>query len=904
MRVPISWLRAYAPVPEPVDAAEVGRRLTAAGLEVEGVEQAGHDVHGVVVGQVLTVEELTEFKKPIRYCRVAVSEAELAGAPEDVLGVICGASNFVAGDRIAFAQPGAVLPGGFEIGARKTYGRVSQGMICSAKELAIGDDHTGILVLSPDAPLGADFVDYANLRDDVLELTVTPDRGYAVSIRGVARELASAYDVPFTDPAHTFVPGEDASGLPAAGTAAPEAGEANGDVWPASIADPTACDRFVLREVRGFDPHAPTPLWMRVRLARCGVRSVSLAVDVTNYLMLELGQPLHAFDRSKLTGPIVVRRARPGETLETLDHVTRTLYPEDILITDESGPISMAGTMGGLATEIDESSTDIVIEGAHFSDTGTAKMSRRHKLHSEASYRFERGVDRELPPRATARAVALLASLGGDRGARVVPGCTHAQVPVTPVTITMGADYPDQVAGVIYGRDTVIKRLVEVGCEVAERNAPELPTLAPWRAGAAQAAAPSDSPEQHGKHDRMHPVLDVTAPSWRSDLTDAADLAEEVIRLEGYVNVPVRLPRAPAGQGLTARQRLLRGIGRALADAGFVEVHAEPFAPRSEADDLMLPPEDERRPAVRVANPLSEDQPELRTTLLPGLFRTVVRNVGRGFPDTALYETGLVFRPRPGAPATAPILPTDRGPTVEELASLDAALPDQPMRVAAVLAGDRELPGWWGPGRAAGWADAIEAVRSVAAVCHLELDVRAAHEPPWHPGRCAALYVRAEAGSGGAGAGGAGDGEVREWLAGHAGELHPRVIAAYALPKRTCALELDFAVLAAAAEATTVQGPALSAYPLATQDVALVVPAGVPAADVAAALAAGAGDLLEDLRLFDVYTGAQLGEDRKSLAYTLRFRAPDRTLTVAETTAARDAAVAEAARKVDAVLRA
>src|SRR5215467_5960324 len=253
MRVPISWLRTYAPIPEPVDALEVGRRLTAAGLEVEAVEQVGHDIRGVVVGQVLTVTELTQFKKPIRYCRVAVSAAELAGAPDDAAGVICGATNFAAGDRIAYARPGAVLPGGFEIGARKTYGHVSEGMICSVKELAIGDDHTGILVLPPDAPLGADFVAYANLRDDVLEITVTPDRGYAVSIRGMARELASAYLVPFTDPAQTFVPGEDASGLDA-----PEVPD--GQVWPASIADPTACDRFVLREVRGFHPHAATPL--------------------------------------------------------------------------------------------------------------------------------------------------------------------------------------------------------------------------------------------------------------------------------------------------------------------------------------------------------------------------------------------------------------------------------------------------------------------------------------------------------------------------------------------------------------------------------------------------------------------------------------------------------------------
>ena len=770
-----------------------------------------------------------------------------------------------------------MLPGGFEIGARKTYGRVSEGMICSVKELAIGDDHTGILVLPPDAPLGADFVEYANLKDDVLEITVTPDRGYAVSIRGVARELASAYQVPYTDPAHTFVPGEDAATTDAV---SPE-------VWPASIADPTACDRFVLREVRGFDPRAQTPLWMRVRLARSGVRTVSLAVDVTNYLMLELGQPLHAFDRSKLHGPIVVRRAGPGETLETLDHVTRTLYRDDILITDEDGPISMAGTMGGLATEIDENSTDIVVEGAHFDAVGTAKMSRRHKLHSEASYRFERGVDRELPLAATARAAALLASLGG---ATVVPGCTHAQVPVTPVTISMAADYPDRVAGVVYGLDTVVRRLTEVGCEVRTGSAPAVPTIAPWRASGGTAET-----GHHGEHERLYTVLEVTPPSWRSDLTDAADLAEEVIRLEGYVNVPVRLPRALAGHGLTARQRLVRGIGGTLAGTGFVEVHTDPFAPPAEADNLMLPPEDERRPVVKVANPLSEDQPNLRTTLLPGLFRTLARNIGRGFPDTALFETGVVFRPRPGSPEVAPILATDRGPTVSELASLEAALPDQPVWIGGVLAGNRELPGWWGPGRTASWADAVEAARSVGSVCHLTFDVRAEQEPPWHPGRCAALYVRAVTGS---------PGDEHTWLAGHAGELHPRVAAAYGLPPRTCAFELDFAVLATAAEAAgPVRGPSLSAYPLATQDVALVVPASVPAADVAAALAAAAGDLLEDVRLFDVYTGAQLGADRKSLAFTLRFRAPDRTLTVAETTAARDAAVAEAGRMVGAVPR-
>jgi phenylalanyl-tRNA synthetase beta chain len=887
MRVPLSWLRTYAPLPDPVDAIEVARRLTAAGLEVESLESVGQDIRGVVVAQVLSIEELTgplNLRKPIRYCRVAVSEAQLTGPPDEAPGVICGAVNFAAGDRVPLARPGAVLPGGFEIGARKTYGHLSEGMICSAQELAIGEDHAGIIVLPPDAPLGADFVAYAGLRDEVFEIAVTPDRGYAVSVRGIARELASAFRVPFTDPASAGPAPEGSQQEPGAG----DTDEAGPEVYPARIDDPSGCDRFVLRELRGFSPAALPPLWMRVRLARCGVRSVSLAVDVTNYLMLELGQPLHAFDRSKLTGEIVVRRARPGEKLETLDHVVRTLDPDDILITDAAGPISLAGTMGGLSTEIDSDSSDLVIEAAHFDAVAVAKMSRRHKLHSEASYRFERGVDRELPLRATAKAVALLSALGGGR---VVPGCTHASVDVPPVMISMAADYPDRVAGVVYGLDIVVRRLREVGCAVRENRTAGPPTIAPWRA---DEPAEPEAPEPSGP--ALVAALEVIPPSWRPDLTDPADLAEEVIRLEGYENVPARMPRALAGRGLTPRQRLRRSVGWTLAESGYVEVLSSPFASRSDADLLGLPPEDLRRPAVVVANPLSEDEPLLRTTLLPGLFRVLTRNIGRGFADTALFEIGLVFRPRPGAAASAPILPVDRGPSVSELALLEAALPDQPLRVGAVLAGARELDGWWGPGRRSSWADAIEAAREVGRICRVSLDVRADAYAPWHPGRCAAIYVRVAPGDGG---------QQREWLAGHAGELHPGVIAKFGLPKRTCAMELDLSVVfTAAGEEGAVQAPQLSGYPLATQDVALIVDAAVPAADVAAALVAGAPqDLLEDVRLFDVYAGAQVGADRKSLAYTLRFRAPDRTLTVAETTAARDAAVAEAERRVGAVLR-
>jgi phenylalanyl-tRNA synthetase beta chain len=598
---------------------------------------------------------------------------------------------------------------------------------------------------------------------------------------------------------------------------------------------------------------------MRVRLARCGMRSVSLAVDITNYLMLELGQPLHAFDRTRLTGPIVVRRARPGERLETLDHVVRDLDPDDILITDSSGPISMAGTMGGLATEISETSRDLVIEAAHFSAPGTARMSRRHRLFSEASYRFERGVDRELPLRASAKAVSLLAALGG---ASVVPGCTHARAEVPAVTITIADDYPDRVAGQAYGHDTVVRRLRDVGCEVTDPSAG---------------------------------TLMVIPPSWRPDLVHPSDLAEEVIRLEGYENIPARMPRAPAGHGLTAQQRIRRLAGRSLAEAGYVEVLSQPFAATADFDRLQLPADDARRTALRLANPLSEDEPLLRTTLLPGLLRVLARNVGRGFADVALYEMGTVFRPRPGSPGIAPILPVDRGPTAAELASLETGLPAQPLRLGVVLAGDRELPGWWGGGRPAGWQDAIEAVREVLRLTRVPFRVTADQHAPWHPGRCAAILITDERGA--------------ERLAGHAGELHPRVVEAFRLPGRTCAAEIDLSVIETAAAALgPVEAPVISPYPVATQDVALVVAASVPAAEVEAALSAGAagagdGSLLEEVALFDVYTGEQAGEGNKSLAYTLRFRAPDRTLTDEEVTAARDAAVAEAGRRVGAVLR-
>ncbi len=836
MRVPLSWLREYVDLPATETGRDVQAKLISAGLEVESVEHLGADLKGpLVVGQVLTIEELTEFKKPIRFCTVDVGQANGTGEPQEL---ICGARNFQVGDKVVVVLPGAVLPGGFSIAARKTYGRVSHGMICSTSELGMGDDGThGIIVLPPETEVGKDAIELLELVDEVLDIAVTANRGDCLSIRGVARETAIAYGRPLRDPALLDVPGPNAFG------------------YPVQVSDPMGCDRFTARTVTGLSPEARSPIWLQRRLQKVGMRPISLAVDVTNYVMMELGQPLHAYDRNLVQGTIGVRRAEEGEKLVTLDGVERELHAEDLVITDERGPIGLAGVMGGANTEIadhddlENASTEVVIEAAHFDQVAIARTARRHKLSSEASRRFERGVDPAAAAAAAQRTVDLLVLLAGGTAEA---GVTEVVTPSAPHTITVPADHPDKVAGVEYGRETVVRRLQQIGCDV------------------------------YGQDE-----LIVTVPSWRPDLLEPNDLAEEVIRLEGYENLPSTLPKPPSGRGLTHRQRLHRRVGRALAGAGYVEAPNYPFVSEQVFDQLGLAADDPARRVVKLVNPLNDEEPALRTSLLPGLLGALRRNDGRGSHDLALFETGLVFQPREEQ-RVAGHLPVDRRPTDEEIAALDAVLPEQPRHVAVVLAGALEQAGWWGKGRPADWADAVEAARAVAREAGAELIVRAGQYGPWHPGRCAELAIAV-------------DGAER--VIGHAGELHPRVLKALGLPARTCAMELDLDALEQVGDGAP-QAPSISTFPVATQDVALVVDKPVPAAEVEAALRDGAGELLEGIRLFDVYVNdEQLGDGKKSLAYALRFRAGDRTLTVDEASAARDAAVALAGERTGAVLR-
>ncbi|MET7880318.1 phenylalanine--tRNA ligase subunit beta [Micromonospora profundi] len=857
MRVSVSWLREYVDLPADLPTGDLEQALVDLGIEVESVVDLRESVTGqLVVGEVREIEELTGFKKPIRFCRVDVGHANGTGEPQEI---VCGARNFAPGDRVVVILPGGVLPGGFAIGARKTYGHNSAGMICSAKELGLGDDHSGIIVLPPDvaAKPGDDARPVVGLDDVVFDLEITPDRGYALSLRGLARELSHAFDVPLRDPALVPAPG---------GTEEP--------AYPVEVRDPVGCDRFTARLVRGVDPTAPTPSWMQQRLVTAGIRSISLPVDITNYVMLELGQPMHAFDADRIAGALVVRRAVPGEKLTTLDGVDRVLAADDMVICDAGlpsavagegagTPISLAAVMGGETSEVVAGTTTVLFEAAHWDPAMVGRTARRHKLFSEAAKRWERGVDPAVALVALERAVRLLTEHGGGTPSVEILDIDHVR-PRTPISLP--ADLPTRRIGVEYPPARVVALLERVGCTVAQ--------------GADRLA---EDPGAVGTASGAGVALSVTPPSWRPDLTDPADLVEEVVRLDGYDKVPSVLPTAPPGRGLTPAQRRRRAVAGSLAARGYVEVLAHPFVSPQLADLLGLPADDPRRPAVRLANPLSEEEPLLRTTLLGPLLGILKRNIGRGHRDLALYEIGAVFHPRRDA-GSPPEMGVDRRPTDAEFAAADAVVPAQPVHAAVVLAGEVDPAGWWGPGRPAGWADAIEAARDTLAAAGIPdewVEVRAAEYAPWHPGRCAELRV---------------DGVV----VGHAGELHPTVVAALELPRRTCAMELSLDALPVA---PVTPAPAVSGFPPALIDVALVVDESVPAEQVRRALEAGAGELLEDVRLFDVYSGAQLGEGRRSLAYKLTFRAPDRTLTVEEAVAARDAAVAVAAERLGATLR-
>jgi phenylalanyl-tRNA synthetase beta chain len=830
MRVPLSWLREYVDLPEGTTPEDVLDALVRVGFEEE--EVVGFELSGpIVVGRVIEfAEEPQKNGKTIRWCQVDVGEAEPRG-------IVCGAGNFHAGDKVVVTLPGAVLPGPFPIAARKTYGHVSDGMIASARELGLGDEHAGILRLAElgvDAEPGADAISLLGLDDAAVDVNVTPDRGYALSIRGIAREYSHATGAAFRDPALRLARTATANGFSLAiDDAAPIRGR-------------VGASGFVARVVRGVDASRPTPPWMVARLTLAGIRSLGILIDITNYVMLELGNPVHGYDLDALTGGITVRRATQGERLETLDGQVRELHAEDLLIADESGPIGLAGVMGGATTEMGEGTRDVLIEAATFDQVSIARTARRHKLSSEASRRFERGVDPLIPDAAAQRVVELMVTLAGGT-ADELGGAIGEEYGRD--AIVLPAAFVPGIIGVEYTADEVREALELIGCLVED-------AADGWR---------------------------VTPASWRPDLTDKWTLAEEVARIHGLDRIPSVLPTPPSGRGFTPEQQGRRRVANALAAAGFVETPSFPFT-TEEQNDLHGSATGGHLPSVRLANALDGQAPFLRRSLIPGLLQTAHRNLARGLTDLALFELGSVFLPAVGvAYGTAFIPPLAVRPDAETLSAIDAAIPPQPGRVAFLLAGSIAPKQ---PGReaeAAGLEVALDAVRTIASAAGVKIDLAQGERAALHPGRTGILSVRGR--------------EI-----GYVGELLPRVASDADLVGRVTVCELDLdAALALAGERVVAES--LSTFPAATQDVSLVVPRELPAAELGAALAEGAGELLESLRLVDDYRGRGVPDGSKSLTFALRFRAPDRTLTAAEASEAKLAGVAVASERFGAAIR-
>ncbi|HIY64724.1 MAG TPA: phenylalanine--tRNA ligase subunit beta [Candidatus Agrococcus pullicola] len=681
MRVPLDWLGDYVALPDDVTPEGVLEALVSVGLEDEAIHRT--EISGpLTVGRVLSFDDEPQKNgKTIRWVQVDVGE-------ETPRGIVCGASNFAIDDLVAVALPGTVLPGGFEISARKTYGHISDGMMASASELGIGDDHDGILRLQElglSAEPGDDARSLLGLDGVAIEVAVTTDRGYALSLRGIAREYANATGAKFSDPALIET---------GAGEGFPLALEDD-----APIRGRVGCARFIARAVRGIDVNAPTPRWMAQRLALAGMRPISIAVDITNYVMLELGQPLHAYDLERLTGGITVRRARQGETIVTLDDTERKLDPEDLLITDDSGAVGIAGVMGGASTEVTDATNDVLIEAAWFDPVTIGRSARRHRLHSEASKRFARGVDTALQEAAAERAVQLLVELAG--GTADSFGATVEQDVPSVDTIALRRGKAARVMGIGYTDDEQRDALRAIGADVQD-------TEDGWS---------------------------VRPPTWRPDLVDEIHLVEEIGRIVGFDRIGSELPVPPPGRGYTRAQKTARDTANALAAAGATEVLVSPFV--SEQQIGMT-----GESAVELTNALDAERRWLRTALVPGLVETLARNVARGLVDVAVFELGTVFVSQ-GEHGTAELPSAASRPDDATLASLDN-LPLQDRHVAVALTGNRVRKQ---PGLVAehyDLADALDFARVAAAAAGLEIEVRQGSRDWTHPGRTADILVAGE----------------------------------------------------------------------------------------------------------------------------------------------------------------
>jgi phenylalanyl-tRNA synthetase beta chain len=810
MKVLLSWLREFAPFEG--DPGALGDAMSDLGMAVESIEHIGAGLDGIVVARVLALHPHPNADK-IQLVDVDLGDGE-------ALQICCGAFNMSVGDLVPLATIGTVMPGGMEIARRKLRGEWSNGMLCSGKELGLGSeqsDHSGILVLDTDAALGTPVRDALGVTEDVLyDLEINPNRPDAMSVAGVARDLAARLGVPFSIPEPQV---------------AEVAGE-RGASPTVDILDPDLCGRFHVRVIEGVRVE-PSPRWIADRLTACGMRPINNVVDASNYVMLELGQPTHTYDLDRLQGGAFrVRWARDGEGIETLDGVERTLTGgRDGVIADAADvAVGIAGVMGGASTEISDATTAVLLEAAWWQPMAVARSSKYLGLRSEASARFERGTDAEIVDLASRRLVELLAA----SGAQLVAGAVNAD-----------GDLPDRSPVTV--RTPRVNRLL--GTDLAQGDIPRLLepigfVVEPNVGSDALFEAFARGPEAGAEFDRGS-TFSVTIPSFRYDTVTETDVIEEIARHFGYSRIPKRVPRAVQTGSLTGRQQDRRTIRQVLVGLGLDEAMPMPFLAPGDLARSGLPAE-----AVTLTNPLVAEESVLRTSLRPGLLKAVAYNESHRTEGVALFELGRVFGPP--LPGTT--------------------LPDEHEHLGVALAGvdPREAVEVW------------DALASVLALPDPRLD-QTVVPAGMHPGRSASLLVGGK-------------------VVGEVGEVDPGVLEALGVRERVAWLQLDLDD-ALTAEHGEHLYHRISRYPSSDLDLAFEVDESVPAADVARAIEAAAGELLVRCELFDVFRGAPVADGRRSLAYRLRLQAPDRTLADADLHAVRDQVVAAVTADLGATLR-
>jgi phenylalanyl-tRNA synthetase beta chain len=773
MRVPVSWLREYVSFDMPL--AELGELMSMTGTKLEAIHSdgvpAGADLFRV--GRVLSREQHPDADR-LSLCTVDVGESE----PRQI---VCGASNFAPGDTVAVALPGATLPDGTVLRKAKLRGVESDGMMLSERELRLSQEHAGLMLLGNGVAPGTPLAEVLPIDDQVMEFEITPNRPDCLSVYGVAREVSAALDIDLAP-----WPGSDP---PASG------GGSIDDHVRARIEAPDLCPRWAARLFTDVKV-GPSPPWLKARIAAAGMRPISNVVDITNYVMLCLGEPTHAFDLDKVAGrEIIVRRAGQGESVVTLDGQQRTLDAEVLVIADAEKPSAVAGLMGSQWSEVSDATTTVLLECANFDGPNTQRSSARLGLRTEGSTRWEKGLDPHLVPHALALASQLMVELAG---ATLVPGTIdlHGDLPGRPV-VPLRRSRLEHLIGIEYDDARIERALTRLGYERSGDG---------WR-----------------------------VPTWRAnDTTREVDLIEEVSRIDGIWKVPsVMPPHADAVGKLDHEVRLRHRAIDVLLGAGLSEAVTLAFTDEQLADRLRLGPDHPRRQAVRVANPMGADQALLRTLLFPGLLESARRNLDAGRGRVALFELARVVLAAPGRD-----------------------LPDQPVRVAGVMAGAD-----------AGYLEMRGVVEVLERALHVSLQVAADPQPFLHPGRSARLGQ-----------------------SGVLGELHPLVAAEFGIDVAASVFEIDLSELDDGGVMPLYRD--VISYPAVRQDIAVVVDAEVPAAQLLAVVREAGGDLLSSADVFDVYRGPQVGEGRQSVAVHLEFQAADRTLTDAEADAVREQIVA------------